>query len=409
MSAAKHRSEAAEPILHADMDAFFASVEQRDDPSLQGKPVVVGGAGTRGVVAAASYEAREFGIHSAMPMVRARRLCPDLVIVGGKHGHYAEVSKQVMGIFRDFTPLVEPLSLDEAFLDVAGAVRIFGEPVSIAEQIRARIRDELELPCSVGVAPTKSLAKMCSGKAKPDGVFHLTAADVDAFLRPLPVGDLYGAGPKTVERLTQYGFRRIGQIADADERTLCRVVGDKLGRHLHRLARGEDPRAVTPYEGAKSISAEQTFGTDIDDPEELRTYLLRLGEKVSRRLRASEMAGRTVTIKVRFASFQTITRSLTVDLPTDRTHDIVDAALALFDDLRLERSRVRLLGVGVSNLTEGAGARQMELGADQRWEEIDRAADKAVDRFGSGAVTYGALIDAESEQQWSETSEDRRG
>jgi DNA polymerase IV len=240
-----------EPILHADMDAFYASVEQRDDPSLRGRPVVVGGAGGRGVVAAASYEARRFGIHSAMPMVRARRLCPDLVVAAARFDRYTEVSRQVMAIFRDVTPLVEPLSLDEAFLDVGGARRLLGEPVQIAGAIRARVRDDLDLAVSIGVAPTKFLAKLCSGKAKPDGLLHLPAGDVESFLRPLAVSDLWGAGPKTVERLEQYGFRTVGQVADADERTLTRIVGQAMGQQLHRLARGQDERRVIPHEPAR--------------------------------------------------------------------------------------------------------------------------------------------------------------
>lgn len=387
------RQRPPEPILHADMDAFFASVEQRDDPTLRGKPVVVGGAGNRGVVAAASYESRRFGIHSAMPMVRAKRLCPDLVIVPHRFEAYRDASKAVMEIFRDHTPLVEPLSLDEAFLDVSGAVRLLGQPPVIAESIRRRIRDELDLPCSIGIGPTKFVAKLLSGRAKPDGVAHWRAEEVLASLRPLPVKDLWGAGPKTVEKLERYGFRTVGQIADADRRTLERVVGPAVGSHLHRLATGQDLRTVQPYEGAKSISAEQTYGEDVDDPDLLERRLLGLAEKVARRLRKSEFAARTISIKVRFASFETVTRSTTLASPTDRTHDIVEHALELLASLRLERAQIRLLGVACQNLVEGSAARQLELGADARWEDVDKATDSITDRFEDIGITFASLLD----------------
>ncbi|MBW3657238.1 MAG: DNA polymerase IV [Actinobacteria bacterium] len=390
------------------MDAFYASVEQRDDPALRGRPVIVGGAGSRGVVAAASYEARRFGIHSAMPSVRARRLCPDLVVVPPRFDVYREVSSQVMGVFRSFTPLVEPLSLDEAFLDVRGAVRLFGPPLDIAGRIRARVRDETGLPCSIGVGPSKFIAKLLSGKAKPDGVRLLRADEVAATIRPLPVSDLWGAGPRTVERLTDYGFRTIGQVADADRRTLARIVGEALGGQLHRLANGVDDRSVTPHEPAKSVSAEETFADDIDDPDELDRHLLRLAEKVGRRLRASGHAGRTVHLKVRFASFETVTRSATLAQPTDRTHDLIDVARDLYAGLRLERARVRLLGVGVSNLTEGEAARQLALDVDQRWEDVERVADRVAERFDGVGVSYAALLDVAEDPGWYSGDDVRR-
>lgn len=404
-----------EPILHVDMDAFYASVEQRDEPSLKGQPVVVGGAGNRGVVAAASYEARRFGIHSAMPMVRARRLCPDLVVVGNRFDRYREVSRQVMTILTSFTPLVEPLSLDEAFLDVAGAVRLFGPPTTIGARIRERVRTELDLPCSVGVGPTKSVAKLLSGKAKPDGLLHWPAAEVVERLRPLPVSDLWGAGPRTVERLEAFGFRTVGQVAASDLTTLQRVVGEAMGSQLHRLARGQDPRAVTPHEPARSVSAEETFHEDVDDPDELRREVLRLAEKVGRRLRRAGLAGRTITLKVRFASFETVTRSATLPAPTDRTHDLVAVATRLLDGLRLERARIRLLGVGVSNLGDGDGARQLALSEpaaglvaeDPRWEDVDRVADRAAERFGGRGVSFAALLDDPDEAS-APAREDRR-
>ena len=412
-----------EPILHVDMDAFYASVEQRDDPSLRGQPVVVGGAGGRGVVAAASYEARRFGIHSAMPMVRARRLCPDLVIVGNRFERYREVSRQVMAILADVTPLVEPLSLDEAFLDVAGAVRLFGEPPVIGEAIRTRVREELDLPCSVGVGPTKSVAKLLSDRAKPDGLVHWPADEVVARLRPLPVGDLWGAGPRTVERLHAFGYRTIGQLADAELRTLQRVVGEALGSQLHQLARGIDPRRVSPSEPARSISGERTFAHDLDDPAELERQVRKLSETVGRRLRAGGVAGRTITLKLRFDSFETVTRSATLPAPTDRTRDVATIALDLLAGLRLERARVRLLGVGVSNLGEGDGARQLALDtaeagpsptvvgrlADPRWERVERIADSVAERFQGVGVSYAALLDEQEDpDEVAPRREDRR-
>ena len=413
-----------EPILHVDMDAFYASVEQRDRPELKGLPVVVGGAGGRGVVAAASYEARRYGIHSAMPMVRARRLCPQLTIVAQRFERYREVSRAVMAILGDVTPLVEPLSLDEAFLDVGGAVRLFGEPPQIGEHLRARVRAELDLPCSVGVGPTKSIAKLLSAEAKPDGLAHWPADGVVERLRPLPVSKLWGAGPKTVERLHAFGFERIGQLADADRRTLQRVVGEALGSQLHQLARGEDPRRVTPHEPARSISAERTFDHDVDDPAELERIVLKLAEIVGRRLRRSQVSGRTITLKVRFASFETVTRSATLPAPTDRTHDLVVIATDLLAALRLERARVRLLGVGVSNLGDGDAARQLTLDAptagdvevvgadrlaDDRWERVERVADRVADRFAGVDVSYAALLDAHDDaDEIAPRREDRR-
>ncbi|MFP4235292.1 MAG: DNA polymerase IV [Nitriliruptoraceae bacterium] len=408
-----------EPILHVDMDAFYASVEQRDDPTLRGRPVVVGGAGGRGVVAAASYEARRFGIHSAMPMVQARRLCPDLVIVPHRFGSYREVSRQVMAILRDVTPLVEPLSLDEAFLDVSGAVRLFGDPPLIGERIRRRVRTELDLPCSVGIGPTKSVAKLLSARAKPDGLLHWPAEEVVERLAPLPVGLLWGAGPRTVERLNAFGFQRIGQVAEAELRTLQRIVGEALGTQLWQLARGIDPRRVTPSEPARSVSAERTFDHDLDDPQELERQVLKLAEGVGRRLRRAGLAGRTVTLKVRFDTFETVTRSATLAAPTDRTHDLVTVARRLLSDLRLERARVRLLGVGVGNLGDGDGARQLTLDdqagdrdlpqlGDARWDRLDRVADAVAERFAGLGVSYAALLeDREDEAEAAPRREDR--
>jgi DNA polymerase IV len=396
-----------EPILHVDMDAFYASVEQRDDPSLRGRPVAVGGGGDRGVVAAASYESRAFGVHSAMPMVRARRLCPDLVVVPPRFDAYREVSDAVFRLFRDVTPLVQPLSLDEAFLDVGGATRLFGQPVEIGHLLRRRVREEVDLPCSVGVGPTLSTAKLLSGKAKPDGLRHLPAEAVADYLRPLPVSDLWGAGPKTVQRLAQYGLTTVADVADADVRTLARVVGEALAGHLHRLAHGKDDRGVTPHEATKSVSASATFDEDVDDPDLLHRRVLRLAEKVARRLRRNDLAGRTITLTVRFANFDTITRSTTLPEPTDRTRDVSDLAAALLDALQLERVRVRLLGVGVSNLVEGTAARQLSLDTDERWEAVDSAADEVAERFPDLRLQPAVLLDDHDDEDAAPNAEDR--
>lgn len=396
-----------EPILHVDMDAFYASVEQRDDPTLAGRPLAVGSPTGRGVVAAASYEARAFGVRSAMPMVRARRLCPDLEVVRPRFARYQEVSGQLMTILGGITPLVEPLSLDEAFLDVAGAVGIFGAPPAIAALVRGRVRAELDLPCSVGVGPTKSVAKLLSGLAKPDGVLHWPEPEVTARLRPLPVGMLWGAGPRTSERLIEHGFVTIGDVADADPRLLRRLVGEAVGTQLHALAHGIDARPVEPVQEARSISAETTFEEDVDDPTVLERRLLRLATGVARRLRAQGLVARTVTVKVRFADHRDVTRSHTLPQASDRTHDLTEVGQDLLRALRLERSRVRLIGFRLSGLAEPAAAAQLALldeggVADdghlpgERWEALDRAADAIAARYGGPVVSFAALLDDES-------------
>ncbi|MGH8885033.1 MAG: DNA polymerase IV [Egibacteraceae bacterium] len=391
----------SEPILHVDMDAFYASVEVRRDPSLAERPVLVGGRGGRGVVASASYEARRYGVTSAMPMARARRLCPDAVVLPPDFAAYQEASAALRAILESVTPLVEPLALDEAFLDVGGAVRLFGPPPVIGARLRERIRAELGLPASVGVAPNKFLAKLCSGKAKPDGLLHLRAAEARTFLDPLPVRDLWGVGERTAARLGRFGLCSVADVACAGEPTLARIVGRAAAAQLVVLARGEDPRPVTPNEPAKGMSAEETFDRDVDDPAVLRRELLRLSETLARRLRRAGVAGRTVTLKLRYANFQTITRSRTLEMATDHATQIHREVAALLDALRLERVRVRLVGVGVTNLVPaGAAARQLRLDAlddlqGARWAALERAADGARRRFGEQAVTRGALLDQE--------------
>ena len=395
-------SRPAEPILHVDMDAFFAAVEVRRDPALLGRPVLVGGRGGRGVVASASYEARVFGIHSAMSMAQALRRCPDAVVVSPDFPAYAAASEQLRAVLLDTTPLVEPLSLDEACLDVGGAGRLLGSPVEIGHHIRERIRDELGLVASVGVAPNKLLAKMCSGRAKPDGLLHLAAADVGDFLAPLHVRALWGVGEATAARLERFGVRTLGELAATPVPTLARLLGhggrsgkapaDQTARQLVALAAGHDRRRVVPYEAAKGMSAEETFARDVDDLAVLRRELLRLAEKVARRLRRAEVAARTVTLKLRYANFQTITRSRTLPSPTDEATRLHEQTCALLDALRLERVRVRLVGLGTSNLVAVGASRQLGLLTDDRWGRLERAADVARSRFGEGAVTRGALL-----------------
>lgn len=409
MSAAATRH--PEPILHVDMDAFYASVEQHDDPVLAGRPVAVGAPTGRGVVAAASYEARAFGVRSAMPMVRARRLCPDLVVVRPRFDRYHEVSARLMRILRDVTPLVEPLSLDEAFLDVAGSVRLFGDPPTIAAHVRTRVREELGLPCSVGVGPTKSVAKLLSGLAKPDGMLHWPAGEVVARLRPLPVSMLWGSGPRTTERLVEHGLATVGDVADTDVRLLRRLVGEALGEQLHALAQGIDPRHVQPEHEARSVSAETTFDMDVDDPVTLERRLQRLATGVARRLREQGLAARTVTVKVRFADHRDVTRSRTLERPSDRTYELVAAGRELLRALRLERARVRLIGFRLSGLGAPDAVTQLALLDDagtgavpegqvpgERWEAIDRAADAIAARYGRPAVSFASLLDDEEDE-----------
>jgi DNA polymerase-4 len=382
-------------VLHVDMDAFYASVELRSRPELVGTPVIVGGLGSRSVVLSATYEARAFGVHSAMPMMRARRLCPQATVIPPTHGVYDEASRGVMEVFRSITPLVEPLSLDEAFLDVAGAQRRLGTPRQIGELIRARVEDEQGITCSVGVAPTKFVAKLASARAKPDGLIVVPRDDVIAFLHPLPVGVLWGVGDKTEEALTRLGLRTIGDIAHTPAATLQRALGPAAGAHLSALAWGRDERSVVAHEPDKSIGAEETFARDVDDPAVVRRELLRLSERTAARLRSAALVGRTVSIKVRFADFTTITRAKTIHEATDVARVVYETAGALYDALGLQRARIRLVGVRVEGLTAAETTpRQLSLaGGDEEWRAAERAADRAAARFGAGAVIPAALVD----------------
>jgi DNA polymerase-4 len=380
-------------VLHVDMDAFYASVELLRHPHLRGTPVIVGG-GTRGVVLSATYEARRAGVHSAMPMSRARRLCPQATVLAPHHGDYSRISAGVMEVFRSITPLVEPLSLDEAFLDVSGAIRRLGPPATIGQAIRDRVADEQGITCSVGVATTKFLAKLATTRCKPDGLLVVPAGAAMAFLHPLPVGALWGVGEKTEDVLLRLGLRTVGDIAHTSSATLQRALGRAPGAHLHALSWGRDERAVVPHEPDKSIGAEETFERDVDDPVVVRRELLRLSERTAARLRSAGYAGRTVSIKVRFADFTTITRARTLRESTDVARDIYATARGLFEALGLDRARIRLVGVRVEQLVDaGTEARQLVLDEPAHgWRDAERAVDRAAQRFGTGAVRPASLV-----------------
>lgn len=380
-------------ILHVDMDAFYASASLLDHPHLRGTPVIIGGGG-RSVVLSATYEARAFGVTSAMPMTRAKRLCPQATILRPDHDRYAAISAAVMATFRSVTDLVEPLSLDEAFLDVAPAVRRLGSPATIGQWIRDTVADEQGITCSVGVASTKFVAKLGSGLAKPDGLLVVPRVDVLTFLHQLPVGALWGVGDRTEEALHRLGLMTIGDIAHTPVDTLRRALGDASGAHLHALAWGRDERRVHPAVAEKSIGSDETFAHDIDDPEVIHRELLRLADRTAARVRAAGMVGRTVSIKVRFADFTTITRSRTLREATDVSREIYAAARALYDSLGLQRARIRLVGVRMEGLVDVERAsRQPRLDdPDQGWREADRAVDRASARFGAGAVRPGSLV-----------------
>lgn len=381
-----------EPILHVDLDAFYASVEQLKDSSLAGKPVVVGGTGSRGVVSAASYEARRFGIHSAMPVVRARRLCPDAIFVAPDFESYRAYSNRFREILLSFTPLVEPISMDEAFLDVAGATMLFGEPADIGAQVRAKVQDELGLACSVGVAPNKFMAKVASDEAKPDGLLVVHAGRTSEFLEPLAVGKLWGAGEKTVEALSKLAVRTVGDILTTPQPILARLLGDSQAAHLVALAGGSDDRKVIPYETPKSVSHEETFGKDIDDEAELMREILALSHEVGTRLRKGGYRARTVTLKVRLASFTTLTRSKTLTDPTDVASDINTIGRTLFAAIPGSRHRVRLLGVAASGLVP-AGEEQLALLKGEKWGDVERTVDRIDKRFGKDSAVPAALLD----------------
>ena len=383
-------------ILHADMDAFYASVEIRDRPELAGQPVIVGSPSGRSVVLSASYEARKFGVRSAMPATRARRLCPQAVFIPPRRSVYSEVSKQVMAVFQSVTPLVEPLALDEAFLDVAGAQRRLGSPAWIGAAIRRQVEAEQGVTCSVGVAPSKFVAKIASAWCKPDGMLIVPQDGVLDFLHPLPVSALWGVGERTGETLARLGLRTVGDIAHAPLAALQHNLGGAVGSHLSALAWGRDHRAVTPHAPDKSIGAEETFSTDVSDPDVIRRELLRLSERTARSLREAGCVARTVTVKLRLANFTTITRSRTLPEPTDLARKIYAIACALNDGSGLDRqARLRLVGVRATGLAPAAAAATQLAFGDRPtgWREAEQAMDRIAARFGTGTVRPAALVE----------------
>ncbi|MFF2495116.1 DNA polymerase IV [Agromyces sp. NPDC058064] len=385
--------DSATPILHVDMDAFFVSVELLRRPELRGRPVLVGGTAGRGVVSAASYEARRYGVNSAMPMSVALQRCPNAVVLPGDYASYSRYSKEVMRIFESITPLVEPLSIDEAFLDVSGARRLHGSPAEIAWTIRRRVHDETGLTCSIGVAASKYVAKVASSRAKPDGMLVVPASDTVSFLHPLPVSALWGVGRVTEESLTRLGLRTVGDVAAMPADALERAVGPSLAARLTRLANGIDPRDVETARSEKSIGHEVTFGHDLTDPEQIRRELLRLSDDVAVRLRRAGLVGRTVVLKLRYGDFRTVTRSRTLGEPTDVARRIYDEAQAALPELLGDGARIRLIGVRAEHLRPSGGG-AMLWDPDEEWREAERAVDEVTARFGRGAVRPAALVRA---------------
>jgi DNA polymerase IV len=401
-------------ILHVDMDAFFASVEVLDDPALAGKPVIVGGAGARGVVASCTYEARAYGVHSAMPSVRARQLCPDAIFLSGRHGRYAEVSGQLHRILADVTPMVEPIGLDEAFMDVAGALRLLGPPDDIAHGLRQRVREELRLACSVGIGRSKMIAKLASRAAKPrasrtgmvpgPGVFLVQPQDELAFLHRHEVEALWGVGPATAGRLHDLGVRTVGDLAALPPDAVMRRLGRASGAHLAALARGEDPDPVAPDRPAKSIGHEETFSQDLVDPYELERHVLRMAESVATMLRAASSAARTITVKVKFKDLSIQTRSHTLGRSVSTGGAIGQVAAALLAGVDPGEG-IRLLGVSASGLSvRGADQLSFDLGdgldqanqsataREQSWQDVTAAVDAIRNRFGRTSVGSAATV-----------------
>ncbi len=386
---------AARAIVHVDMDAFYASVECLDQPELKGRPVIVGGLGPRGVVATANYPARVFGVHSAMPMSRARRLCPQAQYIRPRMSRYQEISARIFSVFRDFTPTVEGLSLDEAFLDVTSSLKLFGGLEEIGLQVKQEIFRKTGLTASVGMAHNKFLAKLASDAQKPDGLVYVRPGEVFRFLDPMPVNRLWGIGKRTAPKLTALGVLTIGQLRRCDVSIIRPVFGNRT-EHFHRLARGEDEREVQPSRADKSISHEVTFDTDLVDRRELLAELLRQSEKVSRRLRAQELMASTVVVKIRDSGFRTVTRSRSMRACSNSTRTLYRMARALFESWRDKHrtTPVRLIGMGVTGLEqensfgEAAGDR-----LDSNSEKsLDKVLDQINQRYGDARIVHGLLL-----------------
>lgn len=400
---------------------FYVAVELRRNPHLVGKPVVVGGDGSRGVVAAASYEARRFGVFSAMSSSQAKRLCPQAIFLPGDHGHYSDVSSEVFEVFNEFTPLVEGLSLDEAFLDVSGSLRLFGDGVTIGHEVRRRVAQTTQLTCSVGVAPNKFLAKLASVVAKPrasregvvagHGVYEVVPTHELEFLHPLAVDSLWGVGPVTFEKLNGLGIKTVGDLANFDSAVLIAVLGDSLGRHLSELAKGNDDRDVEPDRDAKSIGHEETFSSDITEYQIAHDHLVRLADSVATRCRQSHVGARTISLKIKYANFQLVTRSVSVEMPVSSSQAMVRLLEPLLLSLDLSAG-VRLLGISARNLV--APDQQMSLfdssssdlsanNLDAAWSTTTSAIDEIRDRFGESAIKPASTIGQErdpSSSKW---------
>jgi len=381
-------------ILHIDMDAFYASVEQLDDPELRGKCVIVGGTSNRGVVSAASYEARKFGVHSAMPIFQAKKKCPDGVFIRPRIARYKEISEKIMSILREFTPLVEPVSIDEAYMDITGCEMLHGSPEEIAEKLKIKITSSVHLTCSVGLAPTKFLAKIASDLDKPDGLTVITEDRVQSFIESLPIRKVPGVGAMTHQKLDAMGIKTLGDVRRYSEAALLKRLG-KFGKRLLELTAGIDPSPVVPTSEHKSVSTETTLGADTADKELLVEYLLRQSEDVAKQLRKLEVMAKTITLKIKHADFKQITRSTTLSIPTRSSKSIYREAVRLLESYSI-RKKIRLIGVGASGLICRGTPVQIGMfgGATQggdKWEKVDRAVDSIAEKFGTAAIKRATL------------------
>lgn len=382
----------AATIMHLDLDAFFASVELLARPDLVGLPVIVGGRGPRSVVTAATYEARKYGVNSAMPMSIALRRCPNAIVLEPHFARYTHFSKIVMGLCHDVTPHVEQLGIDEAFLDVASARRLMGTPWQIATELRQRVFDETGLRCSIGIAATKFVAKLASGLAKPDGLLVVPEATTLDLLHPLPISALWGVGAKTEESMLRLGLRTVGDLATTPLSALKKMVGEAAGQKLHDLAWGRDPRHVSPGREEKSVGHEVTFAHDVTDPAEIRRELLRMSDLVAIRLRKAGLTGRTVVLKLRFGDFTTITRSHTLPEPTDLGRRIYEEVAQVYEALGRGDSRIRLVGVRMEQLIPSGDVSLGLWDTDESWRDAEQAMDAVAERFGRGLVGPATLV-----------------
>ncbi len=383
-------------ILHIDMDAFYASVEKLDDPRLKNKCVIVGGTSNRGVVSAASYEARRFGVHSAMPIYQAKQKCPHGIFVPPRMGRYKEVSKKVMALLKEFSPLVEPVSIDEAYMDITGCQRLFGEPQQIAREIKRKIYDRVHLTCSVGVAPNKFLAKIASDLEKPDGLTLILPDQVPQFIDSLAIKKVPGVGKKMVRQLELLGIRTLGDVHRLPEKSLLKHLG-KFGRRLRALSTGSDDSTVTPHTPHKSISSERTLAADTRDIKLLKRYLLKQSEEVAKQLRKTGVRAKTITLKIKDADFKTITRRTTIAIPTQSSKSIYKHAAQMIDDFKITQ-KIRLIGVGTTGFSAVTASVQMGLFEHRskpadNWEKVDKTLDSISRKFGKDAIGRATLKD----------------